>query len=70
VNPEDSQGERDDKLNYLVLAKCRPGLTVTYWAGFCWDKAGLITTADDWKSYLVNFAQGLASPIEVTVTSN
>ncbi len=64
VNPEDLQGEREDKLNHLILARCRPGLTVTYWAGFCWDKAGLITTVEDWKSYLVNFAQGLASPIE------
>ncbi len=70
VNPEDSQGEREDKLNHLVLAKCRSDLKVTYWAGFCWDKAGLFTTAEDWKGYLVNFAKGLASPIEITVTSN
>jgi hypothetical protein len=70
VNPEDSQGEREDKLNHLILARCRPGLTVTYWAGFCWDKAGLITTVEDWKNYLVNFAKGLASPIEVTVTGD
>ena len=69
VNPEDLQGEREDKLNHLILARCRPDLTVTYWAGFCWDKAGRITTAEDWKSYLESFAQGLASPIEVTTTS-
>ena len=69
VNPEDLQGEREDKLDYLVLARCRPDLTVTYWAGFCWDKAGRITTAEDWESYLESFAQGLASPIEVTTTS-
>jgi hypothetical protein len=70
ANPEDLQGERDDQLNYLILAKCRPGPTVTYWAGFCWDKAGLITTSEAWKSYLASFAQGLTSPIAVTVTSN
>jgi hypothetical protein len=70
ANPEDMQGEREDRLNYLVLARCRPGLTVTYWAGFCWDKAGLITTVDGWKDHLASFAQGLASPIAVTVTSD
>ncbi len=70
VNPADLQGEREDKLNHLLLARCRPGPTIAYWAGFCWDKAGLITTVEDWKSHLVNFAQGLATPIEITVTSN
>ncbi len=70
ADPEDLQGEREDKLNYLVLARCHPGPTVTDWAGFCWDKAGLITSVDAWKSYVASFAQGLASPISVTVTSD
>jgi hypothetical protein len=37
------------------------------WAGFCWDKAGQITTADAWKKYVDEFAQGVQSPIGVTV---
>ncbi len=70
ANPEDLHGERADKLNHLVLARCQPGPTVTYWAGFCWDRAGLITTVEGWKRYLASCAQGLASPILITVTSN
>jgi hypothetical protein len=70
VKSEDVQGESQDKLSYLILAKCGAGLKITYWAGFCWDKAGVLTTAEDWKSYLERFAQGLTSPIEVTATSD
>jgi len=42
---------------------------VDYWAGFCWDKAGKITSADDWKKYVGEFAQKVQSPIEVTVSA-
>ena len=53
----------------LLLAKAGADLRLTYWAGFCWDKAGQITTSDAWKTYLANFARGLACPVEVSVTT-
>jgi len=49
---------------------CRLNLAfnvASWWAGFCWDKAGQITTADAWKKYVDAFALGVQSPIEVTV---
>ncbi len=60
------QGE--DPLNQLVLTKVDAGNVATYWAGFCWDKAGQFTDLDSWKKHVGEFAQSLASPVEVKVT--
>ncbi|MES2920828.1 MAG: DUF4861 family protein [Verrucomicrobiota bacterium] len=68
TRPQDFDKQVEDKLNQLVLAKVAATHTATYWAGFCWDKAGRFTDADAWKQHVGEFAQGLASPIEVTVT--
>jgi hypothetical protein len=69
VDPKLFVKQTEDNLNQLVVAKCSADNTASYWAGFCWDKAGQITTAEAWKKYVDEFAQGLASPIEVSVTS-
>jgi hypothetical protein len=65
VDPKSLEQEAEDKLNSLVLVKCAADNSVIYWAGFCWDKAGQITSAEAWKKYVAEFAEGLASPIEV-----
>lgn len=65
---KDFEKHADDKLNQLVLAKVDAGNVATYWAGFCWDKAGRFTDADAWKQHVSEFAQGLASPVAVEVT--
>jgi hypothetical protein len=70
VSPKDVQGESDDSKNHLMLAKCDAGRSVVYWAGFCWDKAGAITSEEAWTNYVASFAQGLDYPIVITVTSN
>jgi hypothetical protein len=67
VNPASVEKEADDKLNNLVLAKCSADNSISYWAGFAWDKAGYLTSYDAWKKYVDEFAQGVASPIEVKV---
>ena len=56
----------EDRLNNLLVLK--PGITtpVTYWAGFAWDRAGKITSAESWNSYVDQFAERLRSPIEVS----
>jgi len=69
VDPKSLEKGTEDKLNYLLLAKCGADNSATYWAGFCWDKAGQITSAEAWKKHVAEFAQGLASPIEVTVAA-
>ncbi len=69
THPKDFGKKVEDPLNQLVLAKIGAGGVATYWAGFCWDKAGGFTTADAWKAHVSEFAQGLASPIEIKVTT-
>jgi len=69
VDPKWLEKQTEDKLNQLVLARMQENLTVSYWAGFCWDKAGQITDAAAWKTYVDEFAQGLQSPIEVSVVA-
>ena len=60
----------EDKLNYLVLAKMSKDNSISYWAGFGWDKSGQFADYDAWKTYTDQFAQGALSPIEVSVTGN
>ncbi len=67
VDPKSLEKQSEDKLNHLLLAKVPESGIASYWAGFAWDKAGPITSAEAWKKYVDEFAQGLAAPIEVSV---
>ena len=67
VNQNDFDSVSEDKLNHLVLLKPRHVFPVSYWAGFAWDRAGKVTSADAWQKYLDQFAERRRSPIEVTV---
>jgi hypothetical protein len=69
VDPKSLEKQTEDKLNQLLLAKVSDNNVASYWAGFCWDKAGQITDAAAWKKYVDEFAQGVASPIEVSVAA-
>jgi hypothetical protein len=68
VDPKafDKQGE--DKQNNLLILKASAVTPVSYWAGFAWDRAGKITSAEGWKKYVDEFARGVLSPIEVSVS--
>jgi hypothetical protein len=68
VNPASLDMQAEDKQNNLVVLKAGAQTPVSYWAGFTWDRAGKITTAEAWKKYVDEFAEGLRSPIEVSVT--
>ena len=65
VHPADFVKQAEDALNQLVLAKVSDADVATYWAGFCWDKAGKLTDAGAWNHHVSQFAQALASPIQV-----
>jgi hypothetical protein len=69
VDPKSFVKQAEDKLNNLLLLNAGPNNSINYWAGFAWDKAGKITTADDWKKYVDEFAQGVQSPVEVSVAA-
>lgn len=68
VNPKTFEKEAEDKLNNLLLVKAAPDNAVSYWAGFFWDKSGQFADYAAWKKYVDEFAQGVASPIEVKVS--
>ena len=52
VNPKDLLKETGDATNNLLLVKASPANTVSYWAGFAWDKAGLCADEEAWKAML------------------
>lgn len=60
--------QAEDKLNNLIVLKAGSDKPVSYWAGFAWDRAGKITSAKAWKEYVDGFAEGLRSPIGVSVS--
>jgi hypothetical protein len=68
VDPKSLEKQSEDKLNHLLLTRVPESNVASYWAGFAWDKAGLITSAEAWEKHVDEFAQGLATPIEVRVT--
>jgi hypothetical protein len=68
VFPKSLEKQAEDKLNDLLVIKTARDFSISYHAGFCWDRAGQFTTADAWKKHVDEFAQGVASPIEVSVT--
>lgn len=68
VDPKTVVSQTEDQLNLLLVLKADAANSVTYYAGFCWDKAGQgLDNFDSWKKYVDEFAQGVASPIEVVV---
>jgi hypothetical protein len=67
VDPGAVEKVGEDKLNHLVILKPGIAMPVTYWAGFAWDRAGQITSAESWKAYVDQFAERLRSPIGVSV---
>ena len=67
VSPGDVDKQAEDARNNLLVMKPRSAFPVSYWAGFAWDRAGLITSAEAWKNYVDDFAERLRSPIQVAV---
>jgi hypothetical protein len=69
VDPQSLQKQAADDKNNFVIVKTQPNGTISYWTGFAWDRPGKIASEDAWKKYISDFAQGLASPIEVSVSA-
>jgi hypothetical protein len=67
LDPKDVDKQAEYQQDNLVVLKPNAANSVSYWAGFAWDHAGKVTTAENWKKYVDQFAQGIASPVEVTV---
>jgi len=69
VDPKALEKETQDPLNHLLLVKVGPDNRVSYWAGFGWDKSGQFADGEAWKTYVDRFAQGLQSPIELSISA-
>ncbi|HVT89748.1 MAG TPA: DUF4861 family protein [Tepidisphaeraceae bacterium] len=67
VDPANLTKQAEDRTNTLLIVKADANHSISYWAGFCWDKAGQITSYEAWKKYVEDAAEGAASPIEVSV---
>jgi hypothetical protein len=67
VDPKLLVDSVEDERNVLVKVKVPESSIVSYWAGGGWDKYGFADFAA-WKTYVEQFAQGVASPIVVTVS--
>ena len=67
LNGGDVDKLAEDTRNNLIVLKPRTSFPVSYWAGFAWDRAGRITSAEAWNKYIDEFSERLRSPIEVTV---
>ncbi|HUJ08658.1 MAG TPA: DUF4861 family protein [Verrucomicrobiae bacterium] len=68
-DPKLFEKQAEDRLNHLIVAKVSEKSVASYWAGFCWDKTGQFPIDAAWKAYVDEFAQGLVSPIDVTVSA-
>jgi hypothetical protein len=56
-----------DKQNDLVIAHVSADNVADYWAGYAWDQTGQVADAAAWQKYVDEFAEGLQSPIAVSV---
>jgi hypothetical protein len=72
--PQQIQGWKDrrtkakEQSHLLVMATPKES-KVVYYAGFGWTKSGQFKSAAEWDQYLAQFAQRLASPLEVSFAS-
>jgi hypothetical protein len=71
VNSENLVSFRDFRttkkdLSHLYIT-VKPRETVSYHTGFAWKKAGIVTDANSWNTYLSQFSQRLKSPLTVQI---
>ncbi len=57
----------EDVLNHLLVTRASDSNTATWWAGFCWDRAGHFTNAEAWNRHVAETARRLAEPPAVSV---
>jgi hypothetical protein len=69
VDPKKLGKEAEDAKNNLLLVSTAPHKSVSYWAGFFWDKSGQFADYAAWKKYVEEFAQGAQSPVEVSISA-
>jgi hypothetical protein len=69
VDPKKFDHQTEDAKNNMLLLKTAPDNSVSYYAGFYWDRSGQFADYAAWEKYVDEFAQGTAAPIQVTVAA-
>lgn len=59
------KSDEKDESQVRLVVHSRGNAHVVYYAGFGWEKAGTITTAEQWKSYLEGFKQRIDHPVRI-----
>jgi pectinesterase len=64
-----ASGFAEDALNHLVVAPVTSGKPLRYLVGAAWNRAGEITTSQQWQSYVAAAARRAGSPLKVTIAT-
>ena len=62
-----ASGYADDPLNELVLAKVASNQPLRYYVGAAWDKAGRVTTSQQWNAEIATLAARVANPVRLSL---
>jgi hypothetical protein len=70
LDPQEIQGWKDHRTkakeqSHLLVMAIPKANKLVYYAGFGWTKSGQFGSAAEWDQYLAQYAQRLASPLEV-----
>ncbi|RZK78386.1 MAG: DUF4861 domain-containing protein, partial [Pedobacter sp.] len=65
LDPQSKTMDTDSHVQQLAVAK--DGKAVVYYTGAAWNKAGTITNAEEWFSYLNRFQSSLKAPLTVKI---
>lgn len=67
ADPSNFADFQEDSKNFLMIVNVPENRVAVYYAGFGWSKGGF-ATVEAWDKYVKAFAEGLRSPLEVTVS--
>ncbi|SHJ04052.1 DUF4861 domain-containing protein [Pseudozobellia thermophila] len=62
------KSEVPDQSNLLIVTE--PQGTLSYYAGFAWEKSGQVASVEDWETLLSQQAQIMSSPLSVTIKAS
>ncbi len=67
VIPKGGQRFLDTDKHVFLIAKTSKDLTLTTYAGACWDKSGQFGSLGQWQTYVAEFAERAAHPVVVKI---
>ena len=59
-----------NKEHLLAVMETKPNITLIYYSGAAWNRAGEITSSEKWFLYLASYKQKLENPLKVLIHNN